>query len=52
MKRIITFLVEAATVGAAVFLASGIDSSILCGIAGVVLLVIFGMELNVWEGGI
>ena len=43
---------EAVTLAGALFLAAGTDSSLLCGIAGLVLLVSFRWEMKVWEGGV
>ena len=44
-------LIEAVTLMGALFLPSGIESSIWCGVLGVILLVLFGLEVNAWEGG-
>lgn len=43
-------LTEIVTAFGALFLLSGTDSSIWCGILGLALLVLFGLETGRWEG--
>jgi len=45
-------LIEGVTIMGAILLASGVDSSILCGIGAVILLKIFSEEIRLWEGGV
>lgn len=44
-------LAEGTTLFGALFLFSGIDSSIWCGVYGLILLVLLCLELYIWEGG-
>lgn len=45
-------LTEGVTIFGAMFLFSGIDSSIWCGVLGLALLMVFCLELYIWEGGL
>lgn len=44
-------LTESMTILGAMFLFSGIDSSIWCGVLGLALLALLCLELYIWEGG-
>lgn len=44
-------LAEGATLFGTLFLFSGIDSSIWCGVCGLVLLALLCLEVHIWEGG-
>lgn len=44
-------LTESMTLFGAMFFFSGIDSSIWCGVCGLVLLMLLCLELYIWEGG-
>lgn len=43
--------IEFLTLFGALFLLCGTDSSIWCGVFGVALLMLFCLELCIWEGG-
>ena len=52
IKRVITYLIEAVTAGTSVLLFAAVESSKLCGIAAIVFLIMYGLELDAWEGGV
>lgn len=52
LLKIAKRLIEGITLAGAVLLPSAVESHILFGVAGVVLLVIFCLEQEAWEGGV